>query len=168
MPFCQIGTAQPSGDTKKMNKALFNEKLLRRRVGIFWNFHFQNFDRRVNISEKYKKTAILTKKDEKKQNNDKDCEKRSHKRREIRSLLSWQQHTIRLLAVDISGEGSFSGEGIFHGTLPCHKLEEIRTLSQEDYGSGGLVPQRLFYVKGLYNNTTKYLSYPSNDYNTTQ
>ena len=31
-----------------------------------------------------------------------------------------------------------------------HKLEEIRALSQEDYGSGGLVPQRLFYVKGLY------------------
>ena len=24
--------------------------------------------------------------------------------------------------MDISGEGSFSGEGIFHGTLPCHKL----------------------------------------------
>ena len=39
---------------------------------------------------------------------------------------------------------------MFHGTLPGHKLEEIRTLSQEDYGSGGLVPQRLFYVKGLY------------------
>ena len=90
------------------------------------------------------------KKDKKKQNNDKYCGKRSHKRREIRSLLSWQQHMIRLLAVDISGEGSFSGEGIFHGTLPCHKLEEIRTLSQEDYGSGGLVHQRLFYVKGLY------------------
>ena len=30
------------------------------------------------------------------------------------------------------------------------RLEEIRTLSQEDYGSGGLVPQRLLYVKGLY------------------
>ena len=59
-------------------------------------------------------------------------------------------NTIRLLAVEIGGEGSFSGEGIFHGTLPCHKLEEIRTLSQEGYGSGGLVPQRLFYVKGLY------------------
>ena len=52
--------------------------------------------------------------------------------------------------MDISGKESFSGEGIFHGTLPCHKLREIRTLSQEDYGSGGLVPQRLFYVKGLY------------------
>ena len=96
-----------------------------------------------------KKTAILTKNDEKK-NNDKYCGKRSHKRRKTQSLLSWQQHTIRPLAADISGEGSFSGEEIFHGTLPCQKLEEIRTLSQEDYGSGGLVPQRLFYVKGLY------------------
>ena len=83
-------------------------------------------------------------------NNDKYCGKRSHKRREVRSLLSWQQHTIRFLAVDISGEGSFSGEGIFHGTLPCHKLEEITALSREVYGSGGLVPQRLLYVKGLY------------------
>ena len=54
------------------------------------------------------------------------------------------------LSADISGEGSFSGEGLFHGTLPGHKLEEIRALSQEDYGSGGLVPQRLSYVKGLY------------------
>ena len=42
------------------------------------------------------------------------------------------------------------GEEIYHGTLPGHKLEEIRALSQEYYGSGGLVPQRLFYVKGLY------------------
>ena len=103
----------------------------------------------MNISQKYKKTAILTKKDEKKQNNDKYCGKRSHKRREIRSLLSWQQHTIGLLAVEIGGEGSFSGEGIFHATLPCHKLEEIRTLSGEDCGSGGLAP-RVLYVKGLY------------------
>ena len=102
----------------------------------------------MNISEKYKKTAILTKRNEKK--NDKYCGKRSHKRREIRSLLLWQQHKIRLLAVEISGEGSFSAEGIFHGTLPGHKLEEIRTLLQEDYGSGGLVPQRLLHVKGLY------------------
>ena len=53
--------------------------------------------------------------------------------------------------MDISGEGSFSGEGIYQGTLPGHKLEEIRALLQEYYGSGGLVPQRLFYVKGLYN-----------------
>ena len=42
------------------------------------------------------------------------------------------------------------GEEIYHGTLPGHNLEEITALSQEYYGSGGLVPQRLFYVKGLY------------------
>ena len=102
----------------------------------------------MNIFQKYKKkTAILTKKDEKNRTTTNIVEN-DRTRDEIRSLLSWQQHTIRLLAVDISGEGSFSGEGIFHGTLPCHKLEEIRTLSQEDYGSGGLVPQRLLYVKG--------------------
>ena len=100
----------------------------------------------MNISEKYKKTAILTEKDEKTEQR----RKRSHKRREIRSLLSWQQHTIRSLAVETSGEGSFGGEGIFHGTLPGHKLEEIRTLSQEGYGSRGLIPQTLLYVKELY------------------
>ena len=104
----------------------------------------------MNISQKYKKDGHFDEKRRKSRTNDKYCGKRSHKRRKIRSLLSWQQHTIRLLTVEIGGEGSFSGEGIFHGTLPCHKVEEIRTLSQEDYGSGGLVPQRLFYVKGLY------------------
>ena len=104
----------------------------------------------MDISQKYKKDGHFDEKRRKKQNNDKYCGKQSHKRRKIRSLLSWQQHTIRLLAAEISGEGSFSGEGIFHGTLPCHKLGEIRTLSQEDYGSGGLVPQRLFYENGLY------------------
>ena len=56
----------------------------------------------------------------------------------------------KTLISGFSGEGSFGGEGIFHGTLPGRKLEEIRALSQEYYGSGGLVPQRLFYVKGLY------------------
>ena len=110
----------------------------------------------MNISEKYKKTAILTERDEKTEQRQilrretKNTRDEKHKRRKTRSLLSWQQHTIRLLAVDISGEGSFSGEGIFHGTLPCHKLGEITALSREDYGSGGLVPHRLLYVKGLY------------------
>ena len=78
------------------------------------------------------------------ENNDKYCEKQSYKRRKIRSLLSWQQRTIRHLSADTSGEGSFSGEGVFHGTLPGRKLEEIRALSQEYHGNGGLVPQRLF------------------------
>ena len=42
-------------------------------------------------------------------NNDKYREEQSYKRRKIRSLLSWQQNTIRTLAVNISGEGGFSG-----------------------------------------------------------
>ena len=78
------------------------------------------------------------------QSNDKYCEKQSYKRRKIRSLLSWQQRTIRHLSADTSGEGSLSGEGVFHGTLPGRKLREIRALSLEYHGSGGLVPQRLF------------------------
>ena len=117
--------------------------------GIF-NFKFRL---KSEYFSEIQKDGHFDKKRRKKQNNDKYCGKRSHKRQKIRSLLSWQQHTIRLLAVEIGGEGSFSGEEIFHVTLQCHKLEEIRTLSQEDYGSGGLVPQRLFYVKGLYKTT---------------
>ena len=35
-----------------------------------------------------------------------------------------------------SQKGGFSGEGIFRGTLPCHKLGEITTLSREEHGSG--------------------------------
>ena len=83
-------------------------------------------------------------KSDEEENNDRDCEKQSYQRQKIRSLLSWQQRTIRHLLTDIGGEGGFSGGEIHHGTLPGHKLEEIRALSQEYYGSGGLVPQRLF------------------------
>ena len=104
----------------------------------------------MDISQKYKKDGHFDEKRRKNRTTTNIVRNGRAGTRRKRSLLSWQKHTIRTLAVDISGEGSFSGEGIFHGTLPCHKLEEIRTLSQEDYGSGGLVPQRLFYVKGLY------------------
>ena len=43
------------------------------------------------------------------QNNDRYSEKQSCERRKIRSLLSWQQRTIRHLSTDIGGEGGFSG-----------------------------------------------------------
>ena len=53
---------------EKTNKGLINEKVWRRRVRIFLNFYFQNFGRKGNISQKYKKkTAILTKNDEKRE-----------------------------------------------------------------------------------------------------
>ena len=103
----------------------------------------------MDISQKYKKDGHF---DEKRQKNrtTTNIVENGRTRDEKHEASYRGNNTIRLLAVDISGKGSFSGEGIFHGTLPCHKLEEIRRLSQEDYGSGGLVPQRLFYVKGLY------------------
>ena len=96
----------------------------------------------MDISQKYEKDGHF---DEKRRKN-----RRTTNIVENGRTRDEKYDTIRLLAEDISGEGSFSGEGIFHGTLPCHKLEEIRTLSQEDYGSRCLVPQRLFYVKGLH------------------
>ena len=43
------------------------------------------------------------------QNNDRYSEKQSYQRRKTRSLLSWQQRTIRHLSTDIGGEGGFSG-----------------------------------------------------------
>ena len=48
-------------------------------------------------------------KSDKNQNNDRYCEKHSYQRRKTRSLLSWQQRTIRHLLTDIGGEGGFSG-----------------------------------------------------------
>ena len=42
--------------------------------------------------------------------------------KKLRSLLSWQQRTIRHLSTDIGGEGGFRGEEIYHGTLPGHEL----------------------------------------------
>ena len=56
-----------------------------------------------------RKTAILTKKSDEIENNDRYCEKQSYERRKVRSLLSWQQRTIRHLSTDIGGEGGFSG-----------------------------------------------------------
>ena len=41
------------------------------------------------------------------------------------------------------------GEEIYHGTLAGHELLEIRVLSQEYYGSGGLVRPETVYVEGL-------------------
>ena len=111
---------------------------------------FLKFRSKSEYFSEIRKTDILTERRQKNRTTTDIVKNGRTRDKKIRSLLSWQQHTIRLLAVDISGKGSFSGEGIFHGTLPCHKLEEIRTLSQEDYGSGGLVPQRLLYVKGIY------------------
>ena len=151
MPFCQMAQRNLPVTRKRTNKGLIDEKVLRRRVGIFKNFFFQNFDRKGNISQKYKKDGHFDEKRRKNRTTTNIVKNgRTRDEKKTRSFLSWQQHTIRPLSVDISGEGSFSGEGIFHGTLPYHKLEEIRALSQEDYGSRGLVPQRLFYVKGLY------------------
>ena len=43
------------------------------------------------------------------ENNDRYCEKQSYERRKTRSLLSWQQRTIRHLSTDIGGEGGLSG-----------------------------------------------------------
>ena len=48
-------------------------------------------------------------KSDKNENNDIYSEKQSYQRRKTRSLLSWQQRTIRHLLTDIGGEGGFSG-----------------------------------------------------------
>ena len=103
----------------------------------------------MDISQKYKKDGHFDEK--RRKNRTTTIIVENGRMRDEKYEASYRgNNTRRLLAAEIDGEGSFSGEGIFHGTLPCHKLEEIRTLSQEDYGSGGLLSQRLFYVKGLY------------------
>ena len=129
--------------TNQREKALTAKKCLKRGSEYSGIFIFKISIFKLIFLRNTKNGHFEPKSDEN-QNNDKYCEKQSYKRRKIRSLLSWQQRTIRHLSADISGEGSFSGEGVFHGTLPGRKLEEIRALSLEYHGSGGLVPQRLF------------------------
>ena len=79
----------PAGQ-KKTTKGLSNEKVLRRRVGIFWNFYFKNFDRRVSISQKYKKDGHFDEKERKNRTTTNIVRNGRAGTREKRSLLSWQ------------------------------------------------------------------------------
>ena len=100
--------------------------MLRRRVEIFLKFKFLKFRLTGKYFSEIQKDGHFDEKERKKQNNDKYSEKQSHEK---------TRKTIRPIAERNSQKGGFSGEGIFRGTLPCHKLGEITTLSQE-HGSG--------------------------------
>ena len=137
---------------KKTTKGLSNKKVLRRRVEILRKFEFL----KIRLTGKYfseiQKDGHFDEKEQKNRTMTNIVKNSRTRKREKRSLLSWQSQTIRPIAERNSEKRGFSGEGIFRGTLPCHKLGEITMLSREEHGSGGLPPpppQRLSYVEGL-------------------
>ena len=150
VPFCQIGTAQPSGGTEKDDfKALVTKKCCDGGLKFSGSLIFLKFRLTGKYFSEIQKDGHFDEKQRKNRTTTNIVKNSRTGKREKRSLLSWQSHTIRPIAEKNSEKGGFSGEGIFRGTLPCHKLGEITTLSREDYGSGGLAPQRLSYFEGL-------------------
>ena len=137
----------PAGQ-KKTTKGLSNKKVLRKRVEIFWKFKFLKFRITGKYFSEIQKDGHFDEK-ERKNRNDKYSEKQSHeKTRKTKPLIVAITHD-KTDSREKQENGGFSGEGIFRGTLLCHKLGEITTLTREEHGSGGLAPQRLLYVEGL-------------------
>ena len=123
--------------------------MLRKRVEIFRKFKFLKFRLTGKYFSEIQKDGHFDEKERKNRTTTNIVKNICTRKREKRSLLPWQSHTIRPIAERNSEEGGFIGEEIFRGTLPCHKLGEITTLSREEHGSRGLAPQRLSYVEGL-------------------
>ena len=138
----------PAGQ-KKTTKGLSNKKVLRKRVEIFRKFKFFKFRLTGKYFSEIQKDGHFDEKERKNRTTTNIVKNSRMRKREKRSLLSWRSHAIRPIAERNSEKGCFSGEGIFHGTLPCHKLGEITALSREEHGSGGLAPRRLSYVEEL-------------------
>ena len=134
---------------KMTTKGLSNTKGLRRRVEIFRKYKFLKFRLTAKYFSEIQIDGHFDEKERKNRTTTNIVKNSRTRKREKASLLSWQSQTIRLIAERNSEKGGFSGEGTFRGTLPCHKLGEITTLSREEHGSGGLAPQRLSYVEGL-------------------
>ena len=120
-----------------------NKKVLRRRVRMF--IFKISIGRRTFLRNR-KKTAILNKKT--KIRTTIEIVKKSRARK-LRSLLSWQKHTIRTLATDICGEGGFSGGRNIPrnppGTRNIGDKSVISRISRERR----LGPPETVYVKGL-------------------
>ena len=138
----------PAGQ-KKTTKGLSNKKVLRRRVKIFRKFIILKLGLTGKYFSEIQKDDHFDEKERKNRTTSNIVKNSRTRKREKRSFLSWKSQTIRAIAERNSEKRGFSGEGIFRGTLPCHKLGEITTLSREEHGSGGLAPQRLLYVEGL-------------------
>ena len=83
-------------------------------------------------------------------NNDRNCEKQSDQRRKLRSLLSWQQRTIRHLLTDIGGEGGFSGGRNIPRDPPGAQIGRDKSVISGILRERRLGPPETVYVKGLY------------------
>ena len=89
-------------------------------------------------------------KSDKNQNNDRYCEKQSYQRRKIRSLLSWQQRTIRHLSTDIGGEGGSSGGRNTPRNPPGTQIRGDKSVITGILRERRLGPPETVYAKGLY------------------
>ena len=75
--------------------------------------------------------------------------KQSYQRRELRSLLSWQQRTIRHLSTDIGGVGGFSGGKNIPGNPPGTRIIGDKSVISRILRERRLGPPETVYVKGL-------------------
>ena len=96
------------------------------------------------------KNGHLEPKSDENQNNDRYSEKQSYERRKIRSLLSWQQRTIRHLSTGIGGEGSISGGRNIPRNPPGTQIRRDKSVIAGVLRERRLGPSETVYVKGLY------------------
>ena len=68
----------------------------------------------------------------------------------LRSLLSWQQRTIRHLSTDIGGEGGFSGGRNIPRNPPGTRIIGDKSVISRILRERRLGPPETVYVKGLY------------------
>ena len=100
----------------------------------------------MNISQKYKKTAILTKRNEKTVQRQILWKTVAQEMKNTKPLIVAKTHDKNLSSGNWWKRKVQSGRNIPRNP-PVPQIGRDKTLPQEDYGSGGLVPQRLFYVK---------------------
>ena len=109
-------------------RGLSNKKVLRRRVEIFRKFKFLKFRLTGKYFSEIQKDGHFDEKERKNRPTTNIVKNSRTRKREKRSLSSWQSHTIRPIAERNSEKRGFSGEGIFRGTLPCHRRTRERRL----------------------------------------
>ena len=137
--------------TNQREKALTAKKCLKGGSEYSRIFIFKiSIGRRIFLRNT--KNGHFEQKSDENKNNDKYCEKQSCKRRKIRSLLSWQQRTIRHLSTDIGGEGGFSGGRNTPRNPPGTQIGRDKSVISGILRERRLGPPKTVYVKGLYKN----------------
>ena len=98
----------PAGE-KKTTKGLSNKKVLRMRVKIFRKFKFLKFRLTGKYFSEIQKDGRFDEKERKNRTTTNIVKNSRTRKREKRSLLSWQLRTIRSLVKEDCGKGGFGG-----------------------------------------------------------